>query len=108
MPMLEFIGTDVPQETIRETFMMAVTVWNAVVFEQWGMGRHYVEEVRERIRSGNVPLMSALIDDMIERKRKQFAADLVSIGFHEVIFNPDGATFTVRAEARAMPVLTKS
>jgi hypothetical protein len=100
LPMLQLTGADAPQETIKEIFMIAVTIWNSVALEQLGKGSHFVEETRKQIRSGNMSSMSAVIDEMIERKRTQFATDLVMIGSHEVFFNSDGTEFTVRADAR--------
>jgi hypothetical protein len=99
-PMLDLVGTDAPPDTIRELFMTAVTVWNGVVWEQLGRGSHYVNDIRQRLHTADMPPMAAIVDELIERKRTRFSDTLVMISSHEIVYNSDQTEFIVRAEGR--------
>lgn len=99
-PLMDFFGPDIPPDTIREMFLIAITVWNAVVFDQLGRGSHFIHDIKDRMSTPDMFLMRGLIDVLIEQKRSRFAEDFRMISHHEIIFNSDGS-WLVRVEARS-------
>ena len=81
--------------------MIAVTVWNAVIFDERNGNTNYVEKTRNLITSSSKPFLKQF-DDLIKRKRTKFAEDHRLIGKFEV-YNDEGGEFRVRATAHKAP-----
>jgi hypothetical protein len=94
----------VPIETVKEIFSVAVMVWNAVLLDGEGHA-HYLDDARTLLRGSDDQrgreFMQALVEDLADRKRTEFADDRRLIGDWQIIAEHDGG-FRLRAEARAL------
>jgi hypothetical protein len=98
-PLLEIADEAVSQDQIRSLFQIGVGIWNAATLEQSGDGDALLGELRGEIERSGEPLMTAIVDDLIRRKRSVFAHDLRLVGHYELVFDECGR-FKLRAEAR--------
>jgi hypothetical protein len=106
-PLLELVGDDASAEQVHELLMIAVTVWNAMVMEEWGHGQHFLDQVRAQLKDPRVGPLGALVEVLIERRRERFAHDLRAIGHFEV--RPDPVDrFRIYAEARLADSLMRA
>jgi hypothetical protein len=95
---------DVPIETVKEIFSIAVMVWNAVLLDD-EQGADYLNDAHTLLRGSDDQrgreFMDALVDDLADRKRTEFADDRRLIGDWQIFAQHDGG-FRLRAEARAL------
>ena len=103
-PILDSAPEGVTAEELKKGLVVAVTVWNAVVIEEWGFEQKYFDDIHKRLRSN--PESAELIEALVERKRKKFAGDLRAISDFDVKVKKDG-TFSISAEARIKESLLK-
>ncbi len=91
-----------PRGKFSDILEIAVMVWNAVTFDDH-QGTNFVPDLRSRLQLIDDPngraLMLALVDDLIERKRTEFAHHIWAVGDWEIFLQPDGEP-RVRVEAR--------
>ena len=97
-PILELVDENTTEEDISAGFIVAITVWNAMVFDQWWSGERCLDKVRSRILEANDPGRTHLIETLAERKRKYFSHDLRAIGEHSFSYK-DGCLH-LHAQAR--------
>ena len=77
-PIVTMIDEHTNEEDIRSGFMIAVTVWNAHVFDTVHGDQSYLAQLRERLQGDQG--VHPLIETLIRRKREQFADDMRAIG----------------------------
>ncbi|RKG47906.1 hypothetical protein D7X30_41270 [Corallococcus sp. AB011P] len=86
----------------QQSFLQVViTVWNALVVVQWGEP-DLLPDVYRRLEAMPQPgraTMRAMVDALVERKRRHFADDLRAVGRWELRVKPDGEV-SLWAEAR--------
>jgi hypothetical protein len=90
------LPSEAPERRAQEALTVACTVWNAVVFADVLNDHRHLDEVRRLISAS--PEGAALVEQLITRKRAQFADDERLIGNFEVTRTEDG--INVHAEAR--------
>ena len=73
-PILDHIDEHTTQEDISTGLMVAVTVWNAMVFDKWWKEEENLNKVRSLILKSNDPQGTHLIEVLADRKRKYFCA----------------------------------
>ena len=95
-PLLETAPPGVTEEDMEEPLKVAFTVWNAVVYADAADNSDFLDGIRQR--TAHEPLTAALIEQMIQRKRKLFGDDHRLVGEYE-FFRKDGE-LRFRAEAR--------
>lgn len=108
--LLEFVGPvltmmpGVPIKTVKEIVSVAVMVWNAVLLED-EEGTDHLDDARRRLQciddERGREFMTAMVDDLADRKRTEFADDHRLIGNWQIFAERDGG-FRIRAEARAL------
>lgn len=103
-PILDSAPDGVTAEELKKGLVVAVTIWNAVVLDEWGVDQKYVDDVHKRLRSN--PESAELIEALVERKREKFSNDLRAISDFDVKVKKDG-TFSISAEARIKESLLK-
>jgi hypothetical protein len=69
-PLLDHVDENTTEEDIKAGFILAITVWNAMVFDQWWSGERCMDKVRSLILESNDPRRTHLIETLAERKRK--------------------------------------
>jgi hypothetical protein len=97
-PLLDHVDENTTEEDIKAGFILAITVWNAMVFDQWWSGERCMDKVRSQILEANEPRGTHLIETLAERKRKKFSHDLRAIGNHS--FSYKDGNLHLHAEAR--------
>ena len=96
-PVLEMLDDETPIQAIEDAMQMVVTVWNAIVIEEWGLATGMLEEARRLMQSG-VPALAPIFDKLVDRKRKKFGGDLRGVGKVEISRGADGGLL-LKAEA---------
>lgn len=96
VPLLHTLRSDAPERQIREALAVAYTAWNAVIFADVLNDNRYIDEARRLTTNTGGPAM--LIEQMIARKRGQFADDTRLIGNWKVTVTEDG--IKLHADAR--------
>ena len=97
---VEETGTEPTEKQLHSVLLIAATIWNAQVMEQVGRSSRYAEEARRLLHELSAsPDMRGLVNEMLERKAREFPDDLRLIGDFEVYRDGDGE-LQVRAEAR--------
>lgn len=84
---------------LDERLQIALTVWNAVVFEQWGRGDGFVKDARFSIAAMGQPTAMNIFESLVQRKKGPFAADKRAILKVSVKALPDGRLW-VRAKEK--------
>ena len=95
-PLLELAAPGVAKEDVEEAFRIAFTTWNAVVFDAVDGDDRFVSKLREL--TADDPVSTALLEQMLSRKRREFADDERVIGDYK-IYRKDGE-WRLWAEAR--------
>ncbi len=97
-PIIKMIDKNTTQEQIKQGFVLAVTVWNSLVFEVVKNDTSYVEKLRDSISGMDDKEGVVMMEELIIRKRKMFNNDLRAIGDYSITYS-DG-NLNVKAEAR--------
>lgn len=95
-PIVAMIDGHTYEEDIRMGFKLAITVWNALVFDAVQGSQKYLNMLRQNL--GDQLHSEPLIQGLIRRKRERFPEDLRAIGDHKITYQ-DGE-LRVWAEAR--------
>lgn len=87
-PFLAVVDTEIPPETIRQGFDIAVTVWNAFVMDRVNGNTDYQAMMKKQlgVQWQQNPLIRALVD----RRLKHFRNDMRFIAEHRVSFDAGG------------------
>lgn len=94
-PMLAQVDSTTSQESIRQGFMIAVTIWNVFVMDRVNGNSDYQTLMRKHL--GAQWEANPVIKALVERRLKNFADDMRCISDHHVSFNADG--YNLRATA---------
>jgi hypothetical protein len=94
--LLETAPPDVTEADLEEPLKLAFTVWNAVVYADAVDNSDFLDGIREL--TGHKPIIAALIEQLIKRKRELFGDDHRLVGEHK-FYRKDGE-LRFRAEAR--------
>jgi hypothetical protein len=97
-PILDQIDENTTEKDIAAAFIAAITVWNAMVFDQWWSGERCLDKVRSLVLERNDPRITHLLETLAERKRKDFPNDLRAISGHS--FSYRNGALELHAEAR--------
>ena len=97
-PVLSLFEGEPSPTGIRPAFIVAITVWNAVILDESEEGTNFVEDARDRLGTGRE---LDLFDALVRRKRTDFASDRRLIGDFEV--HKKGGEFQPRAVAHQAP-----
>lgn len=97
-PFLDIVDENTTEQEISAGFIVAITVWNSMVFDQWWSGENCLDKVRSLLLKMNDPRGAHLLETLIERKRKLFAHDLRAVGHYSFTYK-DG-NLHLHAEAR--------
>ena len=97
-PILDLVDENTTEEEISAGFIIAVTVWNSMVFDEWFFGERCLDKVRSRILETNDPRGTHLFEILAERKRKYFPNDLRAVSHHS--FSYKEGNLHLHAEAR--------
>lgn len=88
------------QERLRNAYMIAATIWNCQVLEQWGRGSELAERARAELEAmPKTPAFADLVDEMLDRKAEMFPDDMRAISDFDVRRDGKGG-FRVVAEGR--------
>jgi hypothetical protein len=99
-PLLVELDEQTSQEQLLELMQLAVTIWNALVVDQWDQGTRHLQELEAVVSEADAPPeLASLFAQLVRRKQELFADDLRAVGTFDVV--PDGeGSFTVSAEGR--------
>lgn len=99
-PFIDIVDENTTQEQLEQGFTIAITVWNAVVFEAVKKDSKYLKMLRTSIleMDENSDYGYDMIESLISRKKEFFTDDLRAIGNFSLKYN-DGYLH-VKAEAR--------
>ena len=97
-PFIEMIDGNTTQQDIENGLMIAITVWNSLVFEVVQNDPLHLERLRNSILKSDNPQGWMMMEDLIKRKREKFADDLRAISDFSVTYS--NGNLNVRAEAR--------
>ena len=92
-PLLQPVDEQTTEKQIKAAFQLAVTVWNAVAFDNRDPQNNYVEQMIARANPQTLPLLKLLID----RMKALFGRELCAISNYSVKYE-DG-DLNVHAEA---------
>lgn len=95
-PIVAMIDDRTTEEQVRQGFVLAVTVWNAVVFDAVDGNTNHLDTMRQHLASE--PEGTLLLRLLVHRKKTHFANDMRVIGKCTVTYE-DG-DLHVTAEAR--------
>lgn len=87
-PFLAVVDTQMPQETIRQGFDIAVAIWNVFVMDRVNGNCNYQAMLRKQL--GNEWEENPLIRALVDRRMKHFADDMRFIAEHRVSFDAGG------------------
>ena len=95
-PLLEALGPNATDDQMEQSLKIAFTVWNAVVYETVNGDRRFLDMAHEL--TSHEPVMGAMVDFLIARKRSLFGDDHRLVGEYKFVYK-DGER-RLRAEAR--------
>ncbi len=84
-PLLRVIGGEPSRDSLEQALKIGVTVWNAVVLEQYGFEGKYLSQARKLVEAEALPVAVQVFDSLVEHKRQSFEADRRIILGYEVI-----------------------
>jgi hypothetical protein len=101
-PFIDIVDETTTQDQLEIGFKIAITVWNAVVFEAVKNDPTYLKMLRTSVleMDENSDYGYAMIESLISRKKEFFADDLRAIGNFSLKYK-DGYLH-VKAEARGI------
>jgi hypothetical protein len=102
-PLLVPLGPGATEHEMNQALQIAFTVWNAVVYQTVNDDTHYLEMLGD-LTAGQ-PEVVALINQLIERKRRQFGDDHRIVGHVQLTIHE--GQLNLRAEARDPTVPNK-
>jgi hypothetical protein len=97
-PFLDIVDENTSEQEISAGFMVAITLWNSMVFDQWWSGENCLDKVRSQLLKMNDPRGTHLLEILAERKRKLFPHDLRAVGRYS--FTYEDGNLHLHAEAR--------
>jgi hypothetical protein len=97
-PFIEIIDENTTQQDIENGLIIAVTVWNSLVFEVVQNNPSHLMNLRNSILENDNPQEWMMMENLIKRKREKFADDLRAISDFSVTYSK--GNLNVRAEAR--------
>jgi limonene-1,2-epoxide hydrolase len=95
-PLLNAIGEDATKHQVERVLQITYTVWNAIVLDTVKGNTEHISMLRQTMKSD--PMNSALIEQLISRKKDMFADDLRVIGEYSLIRRQ--GEWRLRADAR--------
>ncbi|MBI4527905.1 MAG: hypothetical protein HY695_29265 [Deltaproteobacteria bacterium] len=95
-PLLEAVGPKATRRQVEEVLKIAFTVWNSVIYDTVNGNDHYVAQIRQL--TANDPQSSAVLEQMITRKKTMFSDDQRVIGEYKLTKKP--GEWHLWAEAR--------
>jgi len=95
-PFVAMIDERTTEEQVRHGFLLAVTVWNAVVFDAVDGNTKYLDMIWQRLPSASED--DLLLRHLVDRKKRHFANDMRAIGKFTVTY--EEGHLHVTAEAR--------
>jgi len=95
-PLLEAVGAEAVDHQLEQLLQVGFTVWNAVVFDAADTNSRFVDQLQDL--TAQDPAVSALVEQLIARKRRLFADDQRLIGHYQLY--RDRGELRLRAEAR--------
>src|SRR4029450_4246010 len=95
-PLLDALGAGATDDQLEHVLQIGFTVWNAVVFDAANTSHRFVDPLQDL--TAQDPPVSALVEQLVARKRRLFADDQRLIGHHQ-LYRDRGAP-RLRAEAR--------
>jgi hypothetical protein len=95
-PIVAMLDEHTREDQIRSGFIIAVTVWNALVFDAVRGDEKYLSMLRRSL--GERLDSDPMVQTLIRRKRERFGDDMRAIGDHTVTYQ--GGDLRVWAEAR--------
>jgi len=101
-PLLEQMPPGPSLQQRRDFLQVVITVWNALVAAQWGEP-DLLPDIYRRLEAMPQPgraAMRAMVDALVERKRRHFAHDLRGVGRWELRVKANGEV-SLWAEAHA-------
>ena len=102
-PLLIPLGPHATESEMNQVLQIAFVVWNAVVYETVNHDSTYLSMLNT-LTAGE-PEVVALVNQMIQRKRHQFADDHRLVGNFQLTIKGD--ELNLRAEARRPAILQK-
>lgn len=97
-PILDLIDENTTEKEISSGLIVAVTVWNSMVFDEWWAGEKCLDKVRSLVLESNDSRGIHLLETLAERKRKYFFHDIRAISHHS--FTYKNGNLHLHAEAR--------
>jgi hypothetical protein len=97
-PFLDIVDENTTEQEISAGLIVAITVWNSMVFDQWWSGENCLDKVRSQLLQMNDSRGTHLLEILAERKRKLFYHDLRAVGRHS--FSYKDGNLHLHAEAR--------
>lgn len=94
-PLLAQVDSTTSQETIRQGFLIAVTIWNAFVMDRVNGNAEFQTLMKKQL--GEQWEINPVIKALVERRKKDFADDMRFIAEHQVLFDANG--YRLRAAA---------
>jgi hypothetical protein len=95
-PLIDSIGEDATKYQVEQVLKITYTVWNAIILDEVKGITNHISMLRQTVE--NDPMSSALIEQLIDRKKKMFADDLRVIG--EYSLTQKKGEWRLRADAR--------
>jgi hypothetical protein len=96
-PFLDIVDDNTTEQEISAGFIVVITVWNSMVFDQW-WGENCLDKIRSQLLKMNDPRSTRLLEVLAERKRKLFPHDLRAVGRYSFTFK--NGNLHLHAEAR--------
>jgi hypothetical protein len=97
-PILDLVDENTTEKDISAGLMVAITVWNSMIFDEWWAGEKCLDKVRSLVLETNDSRGTHLLEILAERKRKYFSHDLRAVSQHSFTYK-DG-NLHLHAEAR--------
>lgn len=95
-PVLVHVDATTPQETTRQIFHVAVTIWNAFVMDRVNGNTALQDMIRKQV--GVHSEADAVVHVLMKRRMEHFADDMRFVAEHHVSFDANG--YKLRAAAK--------
>lgn len=96
-PILLHAGANASERDVREALQVAVTVWNALLLEQWGPDDAFLIDAKALLRDRLPTALLDVLDVLVARKKSRFRTDTRAIAGFDLVRDRDGG-WLVRAE----------
>ena len=94
-PLLAQVDSTTSQETIRQGFLIAVTIWNAFVMDRVNGNAEFQTLMKKQL--GAQWEINPVIKALVDRRLNSFADDMRLVSEHQVLFDTNG--YRLRAAA---------